>query len=644
MCWLLTEFHRYIFLIYQYSGVQELFNRAPQNVCPAATLPNVACWNPQPVSSASQSKRYVGTVSELQALTSRLEVMNSQNNGDPEAFELGAQMLAELKMRNATSFASSSSRGGPSLLQPLGHSSSGQMYGQPPMGSHDPWRTANLPAMGGYGGDTAGGYAPGGNYQFPHENERRKYNTNYEMPDQFNVAAEESGFDRAGGPPTVSTPSLLPQTPPPPPPPPRQSSVYPPYNVPLPIGRGADTEGSGFYEPGRSGTVPPMLVNPWESQSVPPVQQLHSTTTTNNPDQQQGSGDFGDGDGDGVPSISEAFSRPMEIDPMSTTTSIPLPISTPSTTTRRPTTPTTTNRIVTSTTTTTTTTTTASPRVERVNATLPPSSTIQPRGGFDDDEDFGIPTPVPSSQQSSSQVPWGSQDRQNLGRQQFEQETSGTFPPDISQGGDQPFTPPFSQQGVVQGQGHDLSPPDCSPEAMAGAGSGVDPRCLSGGHIGNGIGGIDIDNEDEGSQGRGSGVEPQTLSQNASLWDLDYLGSGEAPSEPPDYDGFIPPPTLGTTRSPPSDIDRPYQPSTTSKPQNPLPPLRELPPDIWLPVPDLKAGDPRLPESRLFLPDFPPHRGRPMVGDRTNSGFSSGVNTSLLAVITILVINAIFRN
>nr|CDS27516.2 glypican [Hymenolepis microstoma] len=586
-----------------YSGVQELFNRAPQNVCPATTLPNAACWNPQPVFSTSQSKRYVGTVSDLQALTNRLEVMNSQNSGDPEAFELGAQMLAEIKMRNATSFASSSSRSGPSLLHPLGPSSSGQMYGQPPMGSHDPWRTGNGAAMGSYGGDTAGGYAPGGNYQSSYENQRRKYNMIYEAPDHFNEAAEESGYDRAGGPPTLSTPSLHPQTPPPPP---RQSSVYPPYDVPSQIGRGADTEGSGFWEPNRSGTVPPILFNPWEAQSVQPVQQLHPTTTTNNPDQQQGSGDDG---GDVLP-ISEAFSRPMEIGRMSTTTSTSLPITMTSTTTRRPTTTTTTSRSVT--TTTTTTMTTAAPRVERVNTTLPLSSTLQPSGGFDDDEDFGMQTPVPPSQQSS-QVPWGSLGRQPLGRQQFEQETSGTFPLDRGQGEVPPFTPPFSQQGVNQGQGHDLPPPDCSPEAMAGAGSGVDPRCLSGGHMPNGIDGIDIEDEDEGGQDRSSGMEPPTLSQNSSLWDLDYLGSGEAPSEIPDYDGFAPPPTLGTTRSPPSDIDRPYQPPTTSKPQNSLPPLRELPPDIWLPVTELKPGDPRLPDSKLFLPDFPLHRGRPML-------------------------------
>lgn len=110
--------------------------------------------------------------------------MNSQNNGDPEAIELGARMLAEVKMRNASAPASSTSHSAPSLLQPMGSPPGGhQMYGQPPMRTHDPWRTGGVagagggpPPMNAYGapqpmmqsppmaGDNTGGY---GNYQMP---------------------------------------------------------------------------------------------------------------------------------------------------------------------------------------------------------------------------------------------------------------------------------------------------------------------------------------------------------------------------------------------------------------------------------------------------------------------------------------------
>ncbi|VUZ52559.1 unnamed protein product, partial [Hymenolepis diminuta] len=730
-------------LKFYYSGVQELFDRASQNVCPATTVPNAACWNPQPVSQSSQSKRYTGIISDLQTLTSGLETMNSQNNGDPEAFELGARMLAEVKMRNATSSAPNSSYGGPSLLQPMGPSPAGQMYGQTPVRSHDPWRTGGGAVMNNYGasqpmmqlppmaGNNAGGYAPGGNYQMPPGSQGGGSDM---VPNHVDMDAAESGYDSAGGPPVPGTPSLLPQQPPqypggfplqPPQSPSRQPPGYPPqvppsvepiqpnqpWGVPPPISGGADTEGSGFGEPapapsppnqsggggggnnvpwGQGGTpweqqpgpVPPLSQsNPWESQPVQPVQQPQPSPpevwqpSPLNPDQQQGSGDGGDG----VLPGPEAFPPLVEIAPTTATTSTALPTTTTAvTTSRRPTA------------TTTTTTTTAAPRVERINSSLPLPPT-QPMGGFDDDEDFGIQTPVPPSRQIPSQIPWSSQSPQQSGQQQFGQGAGGYFPDSssqgtINQGEVQPMELPQPQQGQGLGQGHELPPPDCSPEAMASAGSGVDPRCLPGGVPPGSIpypgqpgvvpqqpvfsapqaGGIDLEGEEEGGQGKGSGMSPDDVlepppppppHQGPQPGYIGYPGVGETSHEQqrpdfhelPGYDGLVPTHTPDTPRPPSIDIDRPHQPPPTkkppliSKPQKPLPPPRELPPDIWLPVPELKPGDPRLPDSKLFLPDFPPHRGRPMLGERSNSGFSDGVNTSLLAVITTLIINAVLR-
>lgn len=109
--------------------------------------------------------------------------MNSQNNGDPEALELGARVLAEVKMRNTSSSSSSSAaaanspRGGPSLLQSMGPSPAGQMYAQPSVRSHDPWRTGAavnnfippqpiMPPP--VAGDSAASpYTPGSPYQMP---------------------------------------------------------------------------------------------------------------------------------------------------------------------------------------------------------------------------------------------------------------------------------------------------------------------------------------------------------------------------------------------------------------------------------------------------------------------------------------------
>ncbi|KAM7534980.1 hypothetical protein Aperf_G00000097004 [Anoplocephala perfoliata] len=706
-------------LKFYYSGVQDLFNRAPPSVCAATSQPNSACWNPQPLSPSSQSKRYTVAISDLHTLSGRLDMMNSQNNGDPEAFEVGAQVLAEAKMRNASSAAVNSPRGGPSLLQSMSPSPAGQMYGQPSVRSHDPWRTGAAVANFGppqpvmpsaAAGDSPSAYSPGSPYQIPPTSPGAGGGPG-PLPNNMDMDTAESGYDPAGGAPAPGTQSGIPQ--PQPgyvPSPPRQpgypispqqppnfsptsaESAQPPPNQ-LWGGPPGDTEGSGFGEPnpgaGSSGTwgqgspwqqpVPPSS-NLWEPHPQPqpqpqPVKPQPSQTGNSyrlppnnfSPDQQQGSGD-------GVLSGPEPY-RPPELPPVveivpTTTTTLALPtttITTLPTTTTSASTMTTSSSTTTSTTTTTTT--TSAPITERgkhVNASLPrPPS--QPIGGFDD-EDFEQPTQtLPHQPPGVTQQPWNPQHP----GQQFGPEASGYFPDSQGTnnqggGGVPHLGPPLSPPSQIPD-----GPPDCSPEAMASAGSGVDPRCLPGGAPPDGSmpyqpgkpgvahpqtpdwsspsGSLDL--EGEGSRA-GSGMAPDDVleppppppHQLPSQPYPGYSPSGESSHmRPPDFPGLsefegLVPPQQGT-QLPTTDLNRPYhaptkKPPLPQQPSSTVPaPARELPPDIWLPVPELKPGDPRLPDSKLFLPDFPP----PMLGGRTSSAISLSSKSPFLAVFLPLL-------
>lgn len=111
----------------------------------------------------------------------------------------------------------------------------------------------------------------------------------------------------------------------------------------------------------------------------------------------------------------------------------------------------------------------------------------------------------------------------------------------------------------------------------------------------------------------------------------------------PGFERLVPP--QPSAQLPTTDLNRPYhqptkKPPLLQQPSSTAPaPARELPPDIWLPVPELKPGDPRLPDSKLFLPDFPPHRGRPMLSERTSSATSlSGKAPFFSFVLPLLIL------
>lgn len=661
-----------------YSGVQDLFARTPSSVCAGATQQNSACWNPPPVPPIGQTKRFSAAVTDLTSMAERLD-FNSQNKGDPEALELGARMLAMAKMRNT----SAPYHGTPSLLQPL--NPVGPIYGQPQMLPHDPWRTGAVnnfmstqPIQPPLPLSSNGGnqYSSGASYQM------QPVGAPFSSPMEMN--APESGYDPAGGVPAPPPLPRQPAYPPQPERPPQPDFSSPHAPLPAPGGvaqsqhplpsnqpwRGpADTEASGLGGDGEGGSwnqgelwqqpMPPSS-NPWEPQRPPPLPPQSQPQPPRTPDgiesnyqwppnyypDQQGSGDGG------LPSLEAYPQPPPPVEIISTTTALPPPPTTIMI-----------SKTMNSTTTTTTTTTTPisiSPallstlppipivsestvrpvKVENVNASLPlpPPASI---GGFDD-EDFGQLTAPPQPPSASTQQPWGPPQP----APPFEFEASGYYP---------------EAEGVGREEGGVPQPPppvspDCSPEAIANAGSGADPRCLTGGesdrsvaypHPGASPPHWQPPEHPDLEEGRaGSGLPPDGLEPPPPLPPHPYpsyveTSPGERPEYGglPDFGGLVP---LAKTPLPPTGLDRPYLPPPTTQRQPPLSttavPPRELPPDIWLPVPELQPGDPKLPNSKLFLPDFPPHRGRPMLS--VNKGNTAMTSHNHLVVIAPLLITA----
>lgn len=118
----------------------------------------------------------------------------------------------------------------------------------------------------------------------------------------------------------------------------------------------------------------------------------------------------------------------------------------------------------------------------------------------------------------------------------------------------------------------------------------------------------------------------------------------------PGFEELLP---LRETPVPPTDLEQSYlsptatqKPSLSSKPTTETvdttaaAPPRELPPDIWLPVPDLQSRDPRLPNSKFFLSDFPPHRGRSMLSEKrgNTAGLRTAAYTHFSAIASTLLV------
>ncbi|VDM22699.1 unnamed protein product [Hydatigera taeniaeformis] len=618
-----------------------------------------------------QTKRFSNTITDLITAAERLD-FNSQNNGDPEALELGARMLAKAKMRNT----SATYRGTPSLLQPL--NPAGSIYGQPQMLSHDPWRTGAVnnfastqpiqpPPSSSSEGDNK--YSPGASYQIQPPG--------VSFPNAMDMNAPESGYEPVGG--AQGQPPGYPPQPERPPQPDFTSPHLPPSmpggvaqpQHPLPSNQPwnspGDTEASGLSGNGEGGSwnqgelwqkpLPPSS-NPWEPHRPPlsPQSQPQPSHTPdgmgNNyqwppnyyPDQQ--------GSGDGVLPNAQSYPQP------------PPPVGVISTTATSPQPPTT---LTTSTTISSTTTTTTTPipisapllpalpsvssvsestvkpvKVEKANASLPPPPPPASVSGFDD-EDFGRPTGPSQPLPTSTKQPWGP----HQPVPPFEPEASAYYPESEGiakeEGGTPQFPPP--------------APPDCSPEAIASAGSGADPRCLTGGELDQSVA---YPNSREspshwqspedpglGEGGASSGLPPEALEPPPPPPPHPYPSYVETPpgNRPqygglPNFEGLVP---LSRTPLPPTDLNPPYlpPPATQRQPSPPsttAAPPRELPPDIWLPVPELQPGDPKLPDSKLLLSDFPPHRGRPMLGvGKENAAMS---NRNYLFVIAPLLITA----
>ncbi|VDK34137.1 unnamed protein product [Taenia asiatica] len=665
-----------------YSGVQDLFSRTPSSVCAGTTQQNSACWNPPPVPLTGQTKRFTTAVTDLNSVAERLD-FNSQNNGDPEALELGARMLAKAKMRNT----SAPHHGTPSLLQPL--NSANPIYGQPQMLPHDPWRTGAVntfasaqpiqppPPSSSDGGNQ---YSPGASYQIQ--------SPGAPFPSPMGMNAPESGYDPAGGvqgPPPPRQPAYPPQ--PERPPQPDFSSPHAPLPAPggaaqsqhslpsnQPWSGSADTEASGLGGNGEGGSwnqgepwqqpMPPPP-NPWEPQRPPPLSPQSQPQPPRTPDGMENNYHWPpnyypdqQGSGDGVLPNPEAYPQPpppVGIIPTTTTT----------TTTSPPPPPPETMTSTTMSSTTTTTTPIPVPptllptlppipsvsestvrpmKVENANASLPPPPPAS-IGGLDD-EDFGQPTAPPQPLPTSTQQPWGP----HQPVPPFELEASGYYPEAGGVGGEeggvpQPPPPPPPPP----------APPDCSPEAIASAGSGADPRCLAGGEPDQSVAYPSPrappshwqppEHPNLGEGGAGSGFPPDGLEPPPPPPHPYPSYVETSPGERPEYgglpnfEGLAP---LAGTPLPPADLNRPYLPPPATQKQLPpsstaVPP-RELPPDVWLPVPELQPGDPKLPDSKLFLPDFPPHRGRPMLS--TGEGNTAMTTFNHLVVIAPLLITA----
>uniref|UniRef100_A0A5K3F8U5 Trithorax group protein osa n=1 Tax=Mesocestoides corti TaxID=53468 RepID=A0A5K3F8U5_MESCO len=615
-------------LKFYYSGVKDLFARPPSTVCAPAAQSNTACWNPPPVASSGQPHRRLAALSDLVAASDRLSVVNTKNNGDPDALESGARILAELKMRNTSTHGS---RGSPSLLQP--RNSGMPSYGQ----SHDPWR------IGGNNFPPPQPPQPAAPYQPQPVGEPFSNN--------MNIDVAGSGYEPAGVapqpgyPPTLGQPpySLQPERP--------DQAGYPSHRAPIPAPGGnqpppplnqrwpgaGDMESSGYGREGEEESwnrgdlwqQPPPPSHPWE-QPPPPAPGGGGGVDGGN--YQWPNSYYPDQQGSGEPFLPgpEAYPQPVET---STTTSTTLTSTTsgPTTVASEPpfTMPPTPASSVES---------TSGVNTSTIQ-TLPPPPPLPPSIGGFDDEDFGQPTPQPQPLPTSTQRPWDARQPSPP----FGLETSGYYPG--GEGASRPLGP-HAPLPLPQG------PPDCSPEAMASAGSGVDPRCLSerGGveegrpaypHAG--LPGWepqppDLEDHRAGSGGGPDGLEPPPPPPHYP----GYVDESH-PREPTDYgslpdlDRLIP---QTETSLPPTGPDT-YQPHPpASKPLDTTPPTRVAPPDVWLPAPELQPGDGKLPDSKLFLPDFPPHRGRPMSGDSkvTTGGLMVTKTPALIATLLLIAI------